>query len=77
MVPASGHLVLAFVTENPGAWLMHYHIGWHLSQGFAMQFVEQYDAIAALTDSNALERGCEAWKTYAETASVEQKDSGV
>jgi FtsP/CotA-like multicopper oxidase with cupredoxin domain len=27
MLPASGYLVLAFETDNPGAWLMHCHIG--------------------------------------------------
>lgn len=26
MLPASGHLVLAFETDNPGIWLMHCHI---------------------------------------------------
>lgn len=29
MLPANGFLVLAWVTDNPGAWLMHCHIGWH------------------------------------------------
>ena len=33
MLPASGHLVLAFKTDNPGAWLMHCHIGWHTEEG--------------------------------------------
>jgi FtsP/CotA-like multicopper oxidase with cupredoxin domain len=28
MLPASGYLVMAFETDNPGAWLMHCHIGW-------------------------------------------------
>jgi FtsP/CotA-like multicopper oxidase with cupredoxin domain len=27
-MPAAGWLVLAFETDNPGAWLMHCHIGW-------------------------------------------------
>lgn len=27
MLPASGYLVIAFETDNPGAWLMHCHIG--------------------------------------------------
>lgn len=29
MLPGSGYLVVAFRTDNPGAWLMHCHIGWH------------------------------------------------
>ncbi|KAK8239539.1 Cupredoxin [Phyllosticta capitalensis] len=28
IMPASGYLVFAFETDNPGAWLMHCHIGW-------------------------------------------------
>jgi FtsP/CotA-like multicopper oxidase with cupredoxin domain len=27
MLPASGYLVMAFQTDDPGAWLMHCHIG--------------------------------------------------
>ncbi|KAJ5820066.1 hypothetical protein N7474_005657 [Penicillium riverlandense] len=45
LLPESGYLVLAYRTDNPGAWLMHCHIGWHLEQGFALQFVEQEAAI--------------------------------
>ncbi|KAJ5753890.1 uncharacterized protein N7511_008043 [Penicillium nucicola] len=41
LLPALGHLVLAFRSDNPGAWLMHCHIGWHLEEGFALQFVER------------------------------------
>ena len=26
MLPANGYLVLAFITDNPGAWLMHCHV---------------------------------------------------
>lgn len=26
MLPAGGYLVMAFITDNPGAWLMHCHI---------------------------------------------------
>lgn len=33
LMPARGYLVLAFLTDNPGTWLMHCHIGWHASMG--------------------------------------------
>ena len=33
MLPGAGYLVIAFVTDNPGAWLMHCHIGWHTDEG--------------------------------------------
>jgi FtsP/CotA-like multicopper oxidase with cupredoxin domain len=77
MLPASGYLVLAFETNNPGAWLMHCHIGWHTSEGFAMQFVEQYDAIAAITNNDTLTSNCDAWKTHSTRIGIEQDDSGI
>lgn len=77
MLPASGHLVLAFETNNPGAWLMHCHIGWHTSEGFAMQFVEQYDAIAGIVNNDTLSSTCEGWESHSETVGIEQDDSGV
>lgn len=77
MLPASGYLVLAFETNNPGAWLMHCHIGWHTSEGFAMQFVEQYDAIVGITGNDTLTSNCDSWTSHTETVGIEQDDSGV
>lgn len=41
-LPTIGYVVIAFLTDNPGAWLMHCHIGWvslpldsHFSQAIA------------------------------------------
>jgi hypothetical protein len=42
-----------------------------------MQFVEQYDAIAALTNNDTLISNCDTWKTHSETVGIEQDDSGV
>ena len=77
MLPASGYLALAFETDNPGAWLMHCHIGWHTSEGFSLQFIERYDEIAGLIDSDILNSTCSAWATYEEQFNVEQEDSGL
>lgn len=77
MLPASGYLVLAFETDNPGAWLMHCHIGWHTSEGFAMQFVERAGEIAGITDSSRLSSGCDAWSNFYDSAGILQDDSGV
>ncbi|KAI8944818.1 multicopper oxidase [Xylaria longipes] len=77
MLPASGYLVIAFETDNPGVWLMHCHIGWHTSEGFALQFIERYDEIAALTDSDSLTSTCDAWSTFQDSNSITQEDSGV
>ncbi|OJD38659.1 multicopper oxidase [Diplodia corticola] len=75
---ASGYLVIAFETDNPGAWLMHCHIGWHTSEGFALQILERYTEVQdSLIDSDTLNSTCSAWSTYAEANSVEVDDSGV
>jgi len=80
LLPSSGFAVLAFVTDNPGVWLMHCHIGWHVSMGFALQFVEQQSAIAssgALDNSCALVDTCNSWNSYATANNIQVEDSGV
>ncbi|KAK1574417.1 multicopper oxidase [Colletotrichum navitas] len=77
MLPSSGYIVMAWETDNPGAWLMHCHIGWHTSEGFSMQFVERYSEIAAITDNSTLTDTCSAWTTFQEEHDIEQEDSGV
>lgn len=77
MLPSSGYLVVAFKTDNPGAWLMHCHIGWHTEEGFAIQFLERYEEARKLIDYSALHSGCKAWDEYVEESSVEQEDDGI
>ncbi|GFP60572.1 laccase-2 [Trichoderma asperellum] len=77
MLPASGFLVLAFETDNPGAWLMHCHIGWHTSEGFALQWIVRESEITELIDYDTLNSTCAAWKSYASDKSVIEDDSGV
>ncbi|CEG43340.1 hypothetical protein F442_08030 [Plasmopara halstedii] len=35
-----GYLVLRFNADNPGVWIFHCHIDWHLEAGLSMIFVE-------------------------------------
>ncbi|PLN86312.1 Cupredoxin [Aspergillus taichungensis] len=79
MLDAMGYLVIAFRTDNPGAWLMHCHVGWHTSEGFALQFIERDREIQPLIDANLreLEDTCAAWVRYDEHYDIEQEDSGV
>ncbi|KAJ4992510.1 Laccase-2-like protein 4 [Stagonosporopsis vannaccii] len=77
-LPASGYLVIAFYTDNPGTWLMHCHIGWHVAEGLALQFVEREKEIPALVDMAELESTCRAWDDFnSEKFHIEQDDSGV
>ncbi|KAF3023193.1 hypothetical protein E8E14_014321 [Neopestalotiopsis sp. 37M] len=75
MMPGSGYLVIAFKTNNPGAWLMHCHIAWHTSEGFAVQILERESEITY--DYDTLNRTCTNWKTYVAADNVGQYDSGV
>ncbi|TLD07591.1 hypothetical protein PgNI_10214 [Pyricularia grisea] len=79
MLPAWGHVVLAFKTDNPGAWLMHCHIGWHTSEGFAMQFVVRKDYLLRnkMIDYAALNSTCAAWKRHVAAGGIVLADSGV
>ncbi|KAF1779907.1 Multicopper oxidase [Phytophthora cactorum] len=35
-----GYLILRFTADNPGVWMMHCHIDWHMDIGLSMIFVE-------------------------------------
>ncbi|PQE09146.1 multicopper oxidase protein [Rutstroemia sp. NJR-2017a WRK4] len=64
MLPSKGYLVIAFETDNPGAWLMHCHVGWHTSEGFALQFLERAQELVAMIDTDRLQDNCDSWKNY-------------
>ncbi|RAL13181.1 putative ferrooxidoreductase Fet3 [Aspergillus homomorphus CBS 101889] len=40
VLPPEGYVILRFRADNPGVWIFHCHIDWHLMQGLAMIFVE-------------------------------------
>lgn len=35
-----GYIVLRFKADNPGLWLLHCHIEWHVDQGLIVSMVE-------------------------------------
>ncbi|KAI9931084.1 hypothetical protein MW887_010741 [Aspergillus wentii] len=77
MLGANGYLLIAFETDNPGAWLMHCHIGWHVAEGFALQFVERKDEMHNLIDYDSLRDNCASWEAYDVVDDIVQEDSGV
>ncbi|KAI1177661.1 multicopper oxidase [Nemania sp. FL0916] len=77
MLPPSGFLAIAFQNDNPGVWLAHCHIGWHTSQGFALQLVERASEIPATTNDTVLSDTCTAWNAYQDAKGIVQEDSGV
>ncbi|KAG0707940.1 Fet3 ferroxidase [Suillus ampliporus] len=38
-VAGGGSITLRFIADNPGAWLFHCHVEWHLESGLAVQFI--------------------------------------
>jgi iron transport multicopper oxidase len=62
-VREQSNMVLRFKADNPGVWLFHCHIEWHLEQGLAMAFIEAPEEIQSnssqqITDQHAA--NCEA-----------------
>lgn len=39
-VPSGESITIRVIADNPGVWLLHCHIEWHLEVGLAIQFVE-------------------------------------
>ncbi|KAJ3392856.1 hypothetical protein HDU84_003340 [Entophlyctis sp. JEL0112] len=43
-----GYAVLRFVADNPGVWLFHCHIEWHIEAGLVMTFIESLEDLQQL-----------------------------
>lgn len=72
MLPALGYVLIAFQSDNPGAWLLHCHIAWHQSTGFSMQILDQMASIPALYNKAAVQSTCSAWNSYATANNINQ-----
>ncbi|KAL5894960.1 hypothetical protein ACKVWC_000179 [Pyricularia oryzae] len=47
LIRGNGHAVLRFVADNPGAWLFHCHIEWHMEQGLVATLVSAPEQLLA------------------------------
>lgn len=75
-LPGNGYLAIAFMLDNPGAWLAHCHIAWHASQGLSLEFVESQSQISVSeTDRRVFDETCASWEAW--TPVWEQDDSGI
>ncbi|EUC33606.1 multicopper oxidase [Bipolaris zeicola 26-R-13] len=74
-----GWLVLAYPTDNPGAWLMHCHIAFHVGMGLSVQFLERKQEINLPAAGSEWNNNCNNWAAYkAGTTDVwPQDDSGL
>ncbi|KAI1111499.1 multicopper oxidase-domain-containing protein [Nemania sp. NC0429] len=80
MLPGNGWLVLAFRADNPGNWLFHCHIAWHVSSGLSVDFLErvseQKKQISS-ADAAAFSKNCAAWRNYFDNSGLIKIDSGL
>jgi hypothetical protein len=75
-LPGNGYLAIAFLLDNPGAWLVHCHIAWHASQGLALEFVESQSQIRVdERDRAVFDDICASWKAWEPV--WPQDDSGI
>lgn len=87
ILPIGGWVWLAFQVGNPGAWVFHCHIGWHASDGFAVQFIEQPSKLKGMMEKARVQDEfmdrCDAWTDFyrnpgpAEGSGLGQQDSGI
>nr|KAJ3420252.1 ferroxidase fet3 [Polyrhizophydium stewartii] len=55
---SKGYVRIRFVANNPGAWLFHCHIEWHMMQGLVITFVSGADKLAKTRVPPRIIDGC-------------------
>ncbi|KAJ3099865.1 hypothetical protein HDU96_010538 [Phlyctochytrium bullatum] len=58
VVPGGGYAILRFRADNPGIWLFHCHIEWHLEAGLVMTFIEAPDRLNTIKPDVTFFRHC-------------------
>ncbi|CAG8434167.1 9205_t:CDS:10, partial [Scutellospora calospora] len=48
-LPAKGWMTIRFFADNPGVWLLHCHIEWHVEMGMVIQLAERLTDLKKLT----------------------------
>ncbi|KAK4183168.1 laccase [Podospora australis] len=80
MLPARGWVLIAFKSDNPGAWLFHCHIAWHVSGGLSVDYLERPNDLRqriTTADRNMHNNNCNAWRAYWPTNPFPKIDSGL
>ena len=72
------YIVLQYEQDNPGVWPFHCHIAWHVSDGFAMMFLERPDDIKNETPiPGVMAETCQSWSAWTSGHVVDQIDDGL
>jgi iron transport multicopper oxidase len=59
-----GYAIIRFVADNPGVWLFHCHIEWHIAAGLVMTFVEDLEALKARRPSEHSSQTCISYNFF-------------
>ncbi|KAJ3069073.1 hypothetical protein HDU98_007844 [Podochytrium sp. JEL0797] len=59
-----GYTIVRFVADNPGVWLMHCHIAWHMTNGLAITFVESLEEFGSIEKPAQVDSTCEAFDQF-------------
>ncbi|KAH3680165.1 hypothetical protein WICPIJ_008378 [Wickerhamomyces pijperi] len=54
----NGYVVLRFRADNPGVWIFHCHVDWHLEQGLAVVLIEDPLALQSQTPPDDFYQNC-------------------
>ena len=60
VLAAAGYTVIRFIANNPGVWIIHCHMEWHIDAGLTATFIEAPMHLQAQTFPPAMARICEA-----------------
>ncbi|KAJ3513771.1 hypothetical protein NLJ89_g2768 [Agrocybe chaxingu] len=55
---AGDNVTIRFTTDNPGPWIMHCHIDWHLEIGLSVVFAEDVDTVNLVDPPTAWDQLC-------------------
>ncbi|KAI2636805.1 multicopper oxidase-domain-containing protein [Xylaria nigripes] len=80
MLPGDGWIVIAFRADNPGNWIFHCHIAWHVSGGLSVDYLERVSeqkAMISSEDATAFNNNCDLWRDYFDNSGNERPDSGL
>ncbi|KFY09933.1 hypothetical protein V492_05285 [Pseudogymnoascus sp. VKM F-4246] len=76
MLSPNGHIVFQYNLDNPGVWLLHCHIAWHLSAGLSVSLMERPQEITEFEIPYVMAQTCAVWDIYTLSNTVDQIDSG-
>lgn len=77
LIRPNGYLVVQFDLDNPGMWMFHCHVAWHISEGMGINFLEQKSTLQSLSFPGTIAQGCRDWSTWAGKDLEPQIDSGL